>query len=164
MNERPPRLFIFTTLLIALVLQQLELPYALSLIRPLWLPLVLSYWVMVIPQPGGLLTAFLFGLMMDVLNGCVLGQHALALTLTVFVVIQIRGVLSLYPVWQEAAALLPVWLVYTVTLFWIDGATAHRADPWLRWVPVLTTGLVWPLVFTLLNGLRHRASRDPSQL
>lgn len=164
MNDRLPRLFILGSLLLALVLQQFELPYALSLLRPLWLPLVLTYWVMVIPQPGGLFTAFLFGVMLDVLNGCVLGQHALALTVLVFVVIQIRGVLSLYPVWQEAVALMPVWLIYTFIMFWIDGATGHRADPWLRWVPILTTGVAWPLVFAFLNGLRHRAQRDPSQL
>lgn len=164
MSDRVPRLFIFGSLAGALVLQLLELPYALALLRPLFVPLVLTYWVMVTPQPSGLLTAFSMGLMLDVLTGCVLGQHALALTVLVFIVIQLRGVLSLYPVWQEAVALMPVWLVYAFLMFWIDGATAHRSDPWLRWVPLLATGLAWPLVFTLLNGLRHRAARDPSQL
>lgn len=164
MSDRLPRLYIAGSLAVALVLQLLELPYALAVLRPLWVPLVLTYWIMVIPQPSGLLTAFTMGLMLDVLTGCVLGQHALALTVLVFVVIQLRGVLSLYPVWQEAAMLTLVWLAYTLIMFWIDGSTGHRADPWLRWMPILTTGFAWPLVFTLLNGLRHRAQRDPSQL
>lgn len=164
MSERAPRLLIALSLLAALVLQLFELPYWLALLRPLWVPLVLVYWVMVIPQPTGLLTAWIVGLMLDVLLGSVLGQHALGLTLVVFLTLQMRGVLALYPVWQEAVALTPVWLVYIFVNFWIDGVTGHRADPLLQWMPLVTTGLFWPLVYEMLGGLRRRRQRDPSTL
>jgi rod shape-determining protein MreD len=164
MSDRIPRVTIALTLLAALVLQLFELPYALAALRPLWVPLVLVYWAMVIPQPTGLLPAWIVGLLLDVLLGSVLGQHALGLTVMVFVTLQMRGILSLYPVWQEAVALTPVWLLYTFLMFWIDGATGHRADPLLLWMPLLTTGLCWPLVFAVLNNLRRRRSHDPAML
>ena len=72
--------------------------------------------------------------------------------------------LSLYPVWQEAVALTPVWLLYVFLMFWIDGATGHRADPWLLWLPLLTTGLSWPLVFAGLRTLHRRSQHDPLAL
>lgn len=164
MSERMPRLYIAVSLLAALVLQLLELPYALALLRPLWVPLVLVYWVMAIPQPMGLFTAWITGLLMDVLLGSVLGQHALGLTVVVFLALQLRGVLSLYPIWQEALALMPIWLLYAFLMFWIDGATDHRADPWLHWVPLIATGLCWPLVVGVLNGFRRRSQQDPLAL
>jgi rod shape-determining protein MreD len=164
MTERTPRAFIAATLAVALVLQLLELPYALAMLRPLFVPLVLVYWAMVVPQPGGLLTAWFAGLLLDVLLGTALGQHALGLTVLVFITLRLRGWLTLFPIWQEAAVLTAFWFVYAFLMFWIDGATGHRADPWLHWVPVLSSGLCWPMVFAGLNRLRRRALRDPLTL
>jgi rod shape-determining protein MreD len=164
MSDRIPRLFMAASLLVALVLQLFELPYPLAVLRPLWVPLVLVYWVMVIPQPVGLLTAWLTGFLLDVLLGTVLGQHALGLTLVVLVALWLRGWLALFPIWQEAALLTLVWLLYTLLMFWIDGATGHHADAWLRWTPVVTTGLAWPLIVALMNALRRRTARDALNL
>ena len=162
--ERTPRLLIAATLAVALVLQLIELPYALAVLRPMLVPMVLVYWVMVVPQPTGLFTAWIVGLLMDVLLGSVLGQHALGLTVLVFVTLQLRGILSLYPIWQEALALTPIFALYTFLMFWIDGATGHRADPWLQWVPIVTTGLSWPLVFAAMNSVSRRSQHDPTAL
>ena len=164
MTDRIPRLFIAASLLVALVLQLFELPYPLAVLRPLWVPLVLVYWALAIPQPTGLLTAWVVGLLLDVLLGSVLGQHALGLTVVVFAVLGLRGWLGLFPIWQEAALLTLLWLLYAFLMFWIDGATGHRADPWLQWAPVLTTGLCWPLVVAVMNGMRRRTTRDPLHL
>jgi len=163
-TDHAPRLLMVFTLAVALTLQLLQLPYFLAVLRPLLVPLVLVYWAMVVPQPTGLFTAWIVGLLLDVLLGSVLGQHALGLTVMVFVTLQVRGILSLYPIWQEALALVPVWLLYTFLMFWIDGATGHLADPWLQWVPVVTTGLCWPLMFALMNSLNRRAQHDPLAL
>lgn len=164
MSDRIPHLYIATSLAVALVLQLFELPYALAVLRPLWVPLMLVYWVMAIPQPTGLFTAWIVGLLLDVLLGSVLGQHALGLTILVFIVLGLRGWLALFPIWQEAALLTALWLLYVFLMFWIDGATGHRADPWLQWTPVLTTGLCWPLVVAVMNSMRRRASDDPLHL
>lgn len=164
MSDRLPRFYILGSLLGALVLQLFELPYALAVLRPMWVPLVLVYWVMVLPQATGLFTAWLVGLLLDVLVGSSLGQHALGLTLVVFLALWMRDWLALFPVWQEAAVLTLLWLLYALVMFWIDGATGHRADPWLRWTPVLTTGLCWPLVVAALTVLRRRSQYDPMRL
>jgi rod shape-determining protein MreD len=164
MSDRVPHLAIAASVLVALVLQLFELHYALAVLRPMWVPLVLVYWVMAIPQPTGLAMAWIAGLMLDVLLGSVLGQHALGLTVVVFVALGLRGWLALFPIWQEAALLTLLWLLYAFLMFWIDGATGHRADPWLQWLPVLTTGLCWPLVVAFMNSMRRRATHDPLHL
>lgn len=164
MSERVPRLVIAASLVVALVLQLFELPYALAILRPLWVPLLLVYWAIAIPQPVGLFTAWVVGLLLDVLLGSVLGQHALGLTLIVFITLSLRGWLALFPIWQEAGLLTGLWLLYVFLMFWIDGATGHRADPWLQWMPVLTSGVCWPLVVAVMNNLRRGAQSDPLHL
>ncbi len=161
MTDRVPRLLMIATLAVALVLQLVQLPwYWLAALRPMFVPMVLVYWAMVMPQPTGLVTAWITGLLLDVLLGSVLGQHALGLTVLVFVTLQLRGILSLYPIWQEALALTPIFALYTFLTFWIDGATGHRADPWLQWLPLLTTGPCWPLLFGFLNSLQRGGEPD----
>lgn len=164
MSEPAPHVHIWVSLLAALVLQLFELPYPLAVLRPMFVPMVLVYWAMVVPAATGLARAWFVGLLLDVLLGSVLGQHALGLTIVVFAALGLRGWLSLFPIWQEAALLTVLWLAYAFLMFWIDGATNHQADPWLRWTPVLTTGLCWPLVVALMNGLRRRSAADPLHL
>ena len=67
--------------LVALALAVLPLPNALEAFRPDFLVLVVLYWSIESPRAGGLTLAFMAGLALDVIQGVVLGQHALALTL-----------------------------------------------------------------------------------
>ena len=139
------------SLLAALLLQLLELPDVLAGARPMWLPLILSYWALTEPRVSVLVGGFFLGLASDVLFGSVLGEHALALVLVAYMVTRLRVIFALFPLWQATLALIPTWVLYAFTLFWIDGATHHQADPWLRWLPIVTTTLFWPLVYSTLE-------------
>ena len=66
--------------LVALALAVIPLPSVLDQLRPDFLVLVVFYWSIESPRAGGLALAFFSGLALDVINGVVLGQHALALT------------------------------------------------------------------------------------
>lgn len=148
------------SLLAALVLQLVVLPDWLAAARPLWLPLVLSYWALRETRVSTLLPAFLLGLVADVLFGSVLGQHALGFVVVCYLVERLRPFFVLFPLWQATIALTPAWLIFAFLMFWIDGVTAHRGDPWLRWLPVVSTTLFWPLVYTLLELTRQQSEDD----
>ncbi len=161
MNRAPGFLF---SLLLALLLQIVELPDALAALRPQWPLLVIGYWALYAPQMPSLLAAWLLGLCCDVLFNSALGQHALALVLSVFVISRLRGAYVQFPLWQAALALAPVWALYTFVVFWIDGLTHHSAEPALRWQPVLSTTLTWPLFAGLFDGLGRRRPHDRNRL
>lgn len=143
------------SLLAALMLQLLVLPDWLAAARPLWVPLVLSYWALRETRVSTLLPAFMVGLAADVAFGSVLGQHALGFVLVAYLVERLRAYFVLFPLWQATLALIPAWLAYTFLMFWLDGLTQHRGDPWLRWLPVVSTTLFWPLVYTLMELVRQ---------
>lgn len=146
--------FLFS-LLLALVLQVIVLPDWLAAARPLWIPLVLSYWALREPRISVLLPAFFTGICCDVLFGSVLGQHALGFVLVTYLVARLRAFFVLFPLWQATLALIPAWVVYAFLMFWIDGLTKHTGDAWLRWLPVVSTSLFWPLVYTLMELIRQ---------
>lgn len=144
------------SLLLALLLQLVQLPDFLAAARPLWLPLTLSYWALTEPRVSTLLGGFLLGLAADILFGSVLGQHAAGLVMIAYAVQRLRSIFVLFPLWQATLALMPAWIGYALLMSWADSATAHSANAWLRWLPVLSTTLFWPLMYTLMERLMRR--------
>ena len=56
--------------------------------RPDWVTLTLIYWVMILPHTYSVGSAWLIGLVLDVAQGTLLGQHALALSLVAYVTVK----------------------------------------------------------------------------
>lgn len=153
-------IFFGVSLLLALLLQLVVLPDPLGAARPLWLPLIIAYWALMEPRVPILLVSFLCGLVSDVLFSTVLGQHALGLVLLAYIVSRMRPIFILFPLWQSTLALIPAWLLYTYLMFWIDASTNHQADIWLRWLPLISTTLFWPMVYVLMESVRTREDAE----
>lgn len=144
------------TLIAAVALQIVVLPPSVAPFRPMWLALIIVYWALNAPNLPILVAAWVLGLSSDVLFNTALGQHALGLVLLAFVIRRLQPVLTMFPLWQSTLAMIPAWAGYGFLMFWIDGLTRHPADPMLRWMPVLSTALAWPLLAALLGELRSR--------
>src|SRR5204863_10037692 len=85
---RPVRAtYITLTLLTALVVNLLALPNFLAQIKPDLIALTLIYWVVYHPRRVGFLPAWFIGLTMDVADGSMFGQHALAYAVLMYLAI-----------------------------------------------------------------------------
>lgn len=149
--------WVTASLILALILQLLPMPELIAPLRPAWPALVLGFWAYSAPRVSLLLCAWVTGLCMDVLFGAPLGQHALALAVSCFLLIKLSGLARVLRLWQVALALLPAWISYAFLLFWMDGTTGHGADPLERWLPVVTTAILWPLLASLWRQARRRS-------
>ena len=74
------------------------------------LALVLVFWNVHQPRRVGVGVAFVFGLLMDVHQGALLGQHALAYTLLSFFAITIHRRLLWFTVPSQAVQVLPLFV------------------------------------------------------
>lgn len=155
---KTPHASFWSSLLLALFLQLVQLPDTIAAARPLWLPLMLVFWALADPRLPTLLAAFMLGIVLDVLHNTLMGQHAAGFLLLVYFVSRLRGVFILFPLWQSTLALIPAWTGYCLLMAAIDNLALHRADTWLRWLPALSTTLFWPLVFTLMDSRRRHRS------
>lgn len=157
---RTPHGRFWLSLLIALLLQLVDLPNAIAAARPLCLPLVLMWWTLHESRVPTMFAAFVFGIVLDVLYNSVLGQHAAGFVLLVYGMARVRGVFLLFPLWQSTVALVPAWVGYCALMSLLDDVSRHRADVWLRWLPALSTTLFWPLVSTVLEGYGKRGEGE----
>ncbi len=147
---------VFGSLVVGLMLSIVPLPDAIGSFRPDWVALVLIYWTMMLPQRYGVGTAWLVGLVLDVAQGTLLGQHALALVAVAFLTSRFHLLMRVFPMSQLTATVLALLAVYQFLLFWINGVAGVDADAVTYWGPVIAGTLVWPLVAGLLSGLRFR--------
>ena len=137
--------------LVALVLTVLPLPSWLDVLRPAFLVLTVLYWSVNAPRTGGIAFGFFAGLMLDVFQGPVLGEHALALSLITYIAVREHPRIRSKPPIQQALIVFAALIVYEIVLFTIDGWTGHPVTSPLRWVHTVTGALIWPPAVAILS-------------
>ncbi len=155
-EERIRRLPMALSALVALALTVVPLPLALDVLRPDFLVLVVFYWSIASPRAGGLGLAFFSGLALDVINGVVLGQHALALTLMAAWATHLRLRLRVFSVLSQSLTIFALLTGYQFILFWVDGATGNPVTSFSRWLAPVIGALLWPLLAGTLARLHER--------
>ena len=146
------------SLALMLALAVVPLPDAVSPFRPDWVAVVLLYWSLMAPHRFSLMTAFWMGIALDTLTGALLGQHALALLVVVYLAERFHLRLRVFPLSQLAFTVLLLLGIYEFFLFWIDGMAGRVVPHIERWAPPLTGTLVWLAMYALLDR-RHGDAR-----
>jgi rod shape-determining protein MreD len=136
--------------LVALILTVLPLPPWLDVLRPAFLVLTVLFWSVNAPRTGGLALGFFAGLMLDIFQGPVLGEHALALSLVTYIAVREHQRIRSKPAIQQALIVFAALIVYEIVLFMIDGWTGRPVTSPLRWVHTLTGALIWPPAAAIL--------------
>ena len=148
-------LVIVCTFLAAGVLTVLPLPGWLQWGRPEWVALILIYWCMALPQRVGIATALVAGLGVDVLEGAILGQNALALVVVALLSLLLYQRLRVYSILQQAGVVFILVGISQMICQWIQNIDGVSGLPELFLLPALSSALLWPVMFLVLRALRR---------
>lgn len=162
MSERSATLHlpVALSLIAALALAIVPLPAVADPLRPDWVALVMIYWSLTLPRSYGIGTAWIAGVVLDVTQGTLLGQHALALTVIVYLTQRFHLQMRVFPLLQLTATVFALVALYRFLLFWINGVVGVPAPAVVYWGPVLTSTLIWPLVMSVMAGVRAGAEAE----
>ncbi len=147
---------IIISLVLAVILTLLPLPEWAIWLRPAWLLMVLLYWTFSSQGMVGMGSAWFLGICLDVLNGTLLGEHALALTLAVFVAIKLQNSLRLSTWLSQGILLVGCVFIYQLILFCVQGFIAGPLVNWRFWLVPLTSMLFWPWIYFILRDCQYR--------
>lgn len=139
----------------ALILALLPMPDAAIWFRPAWVLLVLIYWTMTIPHRVNVGTAFAMGIIIDLMTGTLLGEHALALTMVIYLVSRMNMRLRMYPMMQQGLCVLFFVLFYQFIIYCTQGFIGNLPPSHLYWLSAITSTLLWPWLFVLLRDFRR---------
>ncbi len=158
-SRRESRSLMLLTVAAAMALSLLPMPELLSPLKPYWVALVIIYWSLETRDMLSLGTAFLIGLLLDILSGSLLGMHALSLLVMVFLVQRFRNRLRFFPAWQQALSVLGLLVNDRIILIWITALLGEPLPTWQYWLPPMIGLAIWPWLFLLLDSLRARVRR-----
>ena len=142
---------IVTSFIVAYYLSILPFPLWAEWWRPEWVALVLIYWVYALPHRIGILTGWVVGLGLDVLEGVALGQNALSLTLLAYLTYQLHRRTRVFPIWQQSLVILVLIGVNLVILRLIQSSIAFVPNTLWYWFPCVVSALLWPWIFSILR-------------
>jgi rod shape-determining protein MreD len=154
--------FIWVSLLLAMALN--ILPWGRWPGVPDFLAVAVVFWNVHQPRRVGVGAAFLFGLIMDVHQGALLGQHALAYTLLSFFAITVHRRLLWFTVGSQAVQIVPLFLAAHAASLLVRMIAGASFPGWgLVFAPLLEA-MLWPLAnFMLLAPQRRAPDRDKNR-
>ena len=120
------------------------------------LALVLVFWNVHQPRRVGVGVAFLFGLMIDVHDSAVLGQHALAYTLLSYFAITIHRRLLWFDLLTQALHILPLFLAAHAVSLAVRMLVGGMFPGWELLLAPVFESLLWPVVSLLLLAPQRR--------
>ena len=155
-------LFIWGSLLVALLINMLPLG------RVAWMPdllmLLLVFWSVHQPLRVGMGAAFVFGVIMDVQQTALLGQHALAYTALSFFAITMHRRLLWFSVPSQALQVLPIFVAAHAIELGIRMLGGGVFPGWQILLAPLIEAVLWPIVSVMLLAPQRRApDRDKNR-
>jgi rod shape-determining protein MreD len=154
------RLPVLLCIIMALMLSLVPMPDWADPYRPDWVALTLIYWSMAVPRSYSVGTAWIVGVVLDVAQGTLLGQHALALSFITYMTSKFHLQLRVFPMSQMMATVLALLAVYQFILFWINGVAGIYTEAIAYWGPVVSGTLLWPVVALFFSGIHYRSAHS----
>ena len=135
--------------------------------RAAWVPdllaVVLVFWTVHQPLRVSIGAAFFFGLLMDVHQGALLGQHAMAYTVLSFFAITIHRRLLWFPVPSQAAQVFVLFAAAHFIEMILRLLGGGHFPGWSILLTPLLEAMLWPLASVFLLAPQRRAP-DPDSV
>ena len=159
----PTSRYIAISLIIALTINFLPLPQHVLFFRPDLVALTLIYWSVNHPHKIGMSVAFVMGLLMDVGNTSILGQHALAYCVAIYLTLVLGRRLRIFNLLQQAPQIGLILLVMQIVIVLIAVLGGSRLPGWSYFFATVAGTLLWVPLSVLLNAPLKQKS-DPNTL
>ena len=143
--------FVVLTLVLAFLANTLPATGVALALKPDFVALTLLYWCIQAPRYVGVGVSWTLGLVMDVVDATLFGQHALAYAALAYGAEYFRRRVLRFPLWQQAvqvAVLLGACALLVLLVRMIGGAPLPR---WTYAVPPIVGALLWPPLTVILQ-------------
>tara|TARA_B100001769_G_scaffold72294_1_gene54139 strand:+ start:1652 stop:2155 length:504 start_codon:yes stop_codon:yes gene_type:complete len=156
------QLWIYFSLFLAVIMDNYLFPESTLNWKPLLTLLVLIYWNMALPDKVGIFEALFFGIIMDILNGSILGLHGLLFVLITYICQRFFYQFRVSPIWQQSVILFFLFFIFKMAFsfdYFNVRLGLNVSDGFYltnTFLFALVSSLFWIPTFFLLRQLRRR--------
>ncbi|HUP94084.1 MAG TPA: rod shape-determining protein MreD [Burkholderiales bacterium] len=155
--------FIVFTLIGAALLNMMPWSGFAAWLRPDFVALVVLYWVIEQPRRVGFGTAFLLGILMDVGEGALLGQHALSYSILAYAGMALHRRVRMFSVTAQVVHVVPLLLLNDLIVVGIRLLAGAEFPGYRYFLGSLVAGVLWPIISIMLK-LPQRPRTDPDHV
>lgn len=135
---------IVISFLLALVITIIPLPGWLYWFHPMWLVLVLIYWVLKLPEYFGFFAAFVTGVFLDILYNTTIGEHAFGLIVITYFLLKFNNRINFFSFLQKTTVIFILLLVYQFLVLLCEFLMGKQVIIWEYLLSTLINAIVWP--------------------
>jgi rod shape-determining protein MreD len=158
--QRPvSNIFIVSSVLVALFLNGLPWAGVGLILRPDFVALVLLYWCMHKPLRVGIGLSWAVGILADVSDATLFGQHALAYTLLAFGGVVLHRRLQMFDLRQQTIQVFGIFAL-TYAVYAVVNWQANGYVVWPYLLGCVTSTLLWMPLSVMFRAMRQNRMRQ----
>jgi rod shape-determining protein MreD len=155
MTNQNPILLLSKISIFALIIGAISLPLIIELSSPFWMLVFFVYWVIYTDGKWLYLSALILGLLMDVLQGGILGQNALALVISSAFILNVKKSFFVSNLTTQQVYIFLASLIYLITFLLTHILVQGFDFSWLILISPFSSAIMWPIIRFLLAKLKH---------
>ena len=141
--------------IIAFIIGAISLPSFLELASPFWLLPFFSYWVIYSNGKNIFASAFILGILLDIIEGGTLGQNAAALVLSSAFILNVKKSFFVSNLTTQQVYIFLGSIIYLIIFLLVHQLTQGLNFEWLILLSPFTSAILWPLIRYLLAKLKQ---------
>ena len=141
--------------LLAFIIGAINLPEIIEIISPFWLLMFFTYWVIYSDSNRIYSSAMIIGLLLDVFQGGILGQNALALIISSAFILSVKKSFFVSNLTTQQVYVFLASLIYLTIFIMTHISVQGLQIQWLILAAPFAGGILWPVIRFLLAKLKH---------
>ena len=140
---------------LAFIVGAIALPSLIEMVSPFWLLLFFIYWLIYSDSNGIYSSAFVLGILLDVFQGGILGQNALALVISSAFILIVKKSFFVSNLTTQQVYVFIASLIYLIVFLITHISVQGLQIQWLVLFVPFTGAILWPVVRFLLAKLKQ---------
>ena len=140
---------------LAFIVGAIALPSLIEMVSPFWLLLFFIYWLIYSDSNGIYSSAFVLGILLDVFQGGILGQNALALVISSAFIFSVKKSFFVSNLTTQQVYVFIASLIYLIVFLITHISVQGLQIQWLVLFVPFTGAILWPVVRFLLAKLKQ---------
>ena len=141
--------------LLAFIIGAINLPEIIEIISPFWLLMFFTYWVIYSDSNRIYSSAMIIGLLLDVFQGGILGQNALALIISSAFILSVKKSFFVSNLTTQQVYVFFASLIYLTIYVTTNISVQGLQIQWLILATPLSGAIIWPVTVSYTHLRAH---------
>ncbi len=146
---------LFIIFVTAFILEIMPWPTEIQGLRPSWAVLLLIYWALALPHKISVGSAFVTGIIWDIVLGSILGIHALVLSIAIYMIAKHHLILRNLSLWLQSILIMGYIAFIKIMIFLVELILHSVSFNPQDLLGAVISGLLWPWIYLLMRQIRR---------